>query len=173
MSAVSLDGISIGYDDEGEGDPLVLVHGHPFNRSMWRPQIDTFSRAGWRVVAADLRGYGESAVVPGKTPLDRFASDIANLLDHLGMKQVVLGGLSMGGQIVMEFHRLYPERVRGLLLADTTPRADTAEARRGRNDMADRILREGMGPTRTRCSRRWWPHRTSRRCLRSLAVCWR
>ena len=47
MSIVSIDGITVGYDDEGSGEPLVLVHGHPFDRSMWRPQVEHFSqRAG-------------------------------------------------------------------------------------------------------------------------------
>jgi pimeloyl-ACP methyl ester carboxylesterase len=146
MSVASIDGITIGYDDEGNGEPLVLVHGHPFNRSMWRPQVERFAAGGWRVIAPDLRGYGESAVVPGKTPLDVFARDIVALLDRLGLDDVVLGGLSMGGQIVMEAHRLFPHRIRGLVLADTSPVAETDEGRRARNEMADRLLREGMAP---------------------------
>jgi 3-oxoadipate enol-lactonase len=135
----------IGYDDKGTGDAVVLVHGHPFDRSMWRPQVERFSRTH-RVIAPDLRGYGESTVVPGKTTLDVFAEDIATLLDRLGIDKIVLGGLSMGGQIVMEFHRLFPDRIRGLMLADTFPGAETPEGRQARNDMADRILVEGMGP---------------------------
>ena len=143
-SWVSPDGVTIGYDDEGIGDALVLVHGHPFNRSMWRPQVDRFSRDGWRVIAPDLRGYGESTVVPGMTTLDVFARDIAGLLDHLGVGTIVLGGLSMGGQIVMDFYRQFPDRVRGLLLADTFAAGETEEGRRRRNAIADRLLREGM-----------------------------
>ncbi|GAA3660570.1 pimeloyl-ACP methyl ester carboxylesterase [Lentzea atacamensis] len=144
MKAV-VNGITIGYDDEGSGDDvLVLVHGHPFDRSMWRPQTEHFSAAGWRVIAADLRGYGESTVVPGVTPLSAFAGDVAGLLDHLGVERFVLGGLSMGGQIVLEFQRLYGERTRGLILADTFAQGETPQGRRNRNDMADRLLREGM-----------------------------
>jgi pimeloyl-ACP methyl ester carboxylesterase len=146
MNVVSIDGVAVAYDDEGAGEPLVLIHGHPFNRSMWRPQVERFGGSGWRVIAPDLRGYGESAVVPGKTPLETFARDIVGLLDHLGLEDVVLGGLSMGGQIVMEIHRLYPLRIRGLVLADTSPVAETAEGKRARNAMADRLLREGMAP---------------------------
>jgi pimeloyl-ACP methyl ester carboxylesterase len=197
-------GITVAYDDGGEGDDvLVLVHGHPFNRTMWRPQmewIEGFNRARararprsegvdgltgleglrgeigiepsmhsnfehedehehehehededegkptWRAIVPDLRGYGESTVVPGKTTLDVFASDIAGLLDELGIQNVVIGGLSMGGQIVMAFCRLYPERVRGILLAATFCRAETEEGRRQRAAMADRLLKEGMEP---------------------------
>jgi pimeloyl-ACP methyl ester carboxylesterase len=146
VSKVSLDGVTIAYEDDGRGDPLVLVHGHPFDRSMWRPQIERFSRTGRRVIAPDLRGYGESTVVGGKTTLETFAWDIRTLLDHLEVGAVVLAGLSMGGQIVMEFHRLFPERLRGLVLADTSASAETEDGKRARNEMADRLLREGMGP---------------------------
>ncbi|MEC3982070.1 alpha/beta fold hydrolase [Amycolatopsis sp. H20-H5] len=144
MSKVLLDGVEFGYDDVGTGTPLVLVHGHPFNRTMWRPQAERFSRDGWRVITPDLRGYGDSPVVPGKTGLDTFAADLIRLADHLGLGRFVLGGLSMGGQIVMETHRRYPERLAGLLLADTSPQADTEEGKRVRNETADRLLAEGM-----------------------------
>ncbi|HEV3001539.1 MAG TPA: alpha/beta fold hydrolase [Solirubrobacteraceae bacterium] len=147
MSTARIGGTAVGYDDEGSGDPLVLVHGHPFDRTMWRPQVERFSQAGWRVIAPDLRGYGETPVSGDKTPLETFARDVAGLLDHLGVGEVVLAGLSMGGQIAMEFHRLFPERLRGLVLADTSPRAETEEGRRARNEAADRLLREGMGPS--------------------------
>lgn len=145
MSSADVNGITVGYDDEGDGeDVLVLVHGHPFDRSMWRPQVEHFAGRGWRVVAADLRGYGETTVVPGVTPLSTFAADVAALLEHLGVERFVLGGLSMGGQIVLECQHLFPERIRGLLLADTFAQGETPEGRRHRNEMADRLLREGM-----------------------------
>ncbi|MFJ7075386.1 alpha/beta fold hydrolase [Streptomyces sp. NPDC098781] len=136
----------LAYEDKGADSsrvPLVLVHGHPFDRTMWTPQIEEFS-AGRRVVAPDLRGYGASPVVPGITPLSVFAGDIEALLDDLGVETFVLAGLSMGGQIVMECYDRFPERVRGLVLADTFPAAETAEGRRTRDAMADRLLREGM-----------------------------
>lgn len=82
MSTVSLGGITVGYDDVGGGDPVVLVHGHPFDRSMWRPQVEHLGRTGWRVIAPDLRGYGESTVVPGATTLDVFAEDIVRLISR-------------------------------------------------------------------------------------------
>jgi 3-oxoadipate enol-lactonase len=149
MALTSVNGISIGYDDHtppggGTGDPVVLVHGHPFDRSMWDPQVADLTAAGYRVITSDLRGYGESAVIPGVVPLSDFARDLAALLDHLGVERAVTGGLSMGGQIVMEFHRLFPDRVAALLLADTFAQAETAEGRKARNQAADRLLDEGM-----------------------------
>ncbi|MEK2478069.1 alpha/beta fold hydrolase [Streptomyces noursei] len=144
MASVQCGEITVAYEDEGSGAPLVLIHGHPFDRSMWRPQTAHFSRAGMRVIAPDLRGYGGSSVVPGKTLLETFARDVAALLDHLGIERCVLGGLSMGGQIVMECYRQFPERIRGLLLADTFAAADTAEGRAVRLRTAERLLAEGM-----------------------------
>ncbi|EFL33520.1 3-oxoadipate enol-lactonase [Streptomyces viridochromogenes DSM 40736] len=122
---------------------MVLVHGHPFDRTMWAPQLDTFATAR-RVIAPDLRGYGASPTTPALTDFSGFARDIEALLDELEVASCVLAGLSMGGQIVMDCYRLFPDRVRGLVLADTFPAAETPEGVRTRDAMADRLLREGM-----------------------------
>jgi pimeloyl-ACP methyl ester carboxylesterase len=111
---------------------------------MWQPQLAPVAAAGWRVIVPDLRGYGETSVVPGKTTLDVFANDLVALLDTLGIDDVVVGGLSMGGQIAMEFGRLHRQRLRGLVLAATFPRVDTDEGRRHRLKMADLLEQEGM-----------------------------
>src|SRR5262249_41376456 len=144
MGTATVNGITLGYDDVGQGRPLVLVHGHPFDRSMWAPQVAEFAGAGWRVIAAALRGYGHSTVVEGTTTLEPIALEGAALLNHLQIDHVVLGGLSMGGQIVMECYRLFAPRIRGLVLADTFPRAETEEGKAFRNALADRLLVEGM-----------------------------
>ncbi|MEU0383783.1 alpha/beta fold hydrolase [Streptomyces chartreusis] len=139
----------LAYEDKGPVSPrqplvpLVLVHGHPFDRTMWAPQLGTFSAAR-RVIAPDLRGYGASPVTPALTDFSQFARDIEALLDELGVESFVLAGLSMGGQIAMDCYRSFPDRVRGLVLADTFPAAETPEGVRTRDAMADRLLREGM-----------------------------
>ena len=104
--------------------PLVLVHGHPFDHTMWRPQIEAFS-ASRRVVAPDLRGYGTAVPAAPVERFERFAEDIEALLDELDVTACVLAGLSMGGQVAMDCYRLFPERIRGLVLADTFPAADS------------------------------------------------
>ncbi|MFI1681971.1 alpha/beta fold hydrolase [Streptomyces sp. NPDC020607] len=155
MATAQVNGITIGYDDDGPGAgdvsprqgaarrTLVLLHGHPFDRSMWTPQRAAFT-ATHRVITPDLRGYGASTVVPGTTGFATFAEDIAALMDHLGVREFALGGVSMGGQLVMECYRLFPERITGLLLADTSPAAETADGKVFRNALADRLLAEGM-----------------------------
>ncbi|SEG90063.1 Pimeloyl-ACP methyl ester carboxylesterase [Actinacidiphila yanglinensis] len=123
--------------------PLLLVHGHPFDRTMWCPQTAAFG-AGRRVIAPDLRGYGRTSVRQGSTGLDVFARDLAGLLDTLGVDRVVVCGLSMGGQIVLEFHRLFAERVAGLVLADTFAQGETPQGRRERYARAEELERDGM-----------------------------
>jgi len=108
--------------------------------------LEFLTTRGFRAIAPDLRGYGETTVVPGVTTLDQFASDLGRLLDHLKLDVVTLIGLSMGGQIVMECYRLFPQRVGRLVLCDTSARAETEEGRKIRVEMAERLIREGMRP---------------------------
>jgi len=123
--------------------PLVLIHGHPFDHTMWNPQIEAFSPTR-RVIAPDLRGYGVPPRYPPVGSFEQFARDVVAELDGLGVETFVVAGLSMGGQIAMDCYRHFPDRVRGLVLADTFPAADTPEGVRTRHAMADRLLREGM-----------------------------
>lgn len=143
MAQKLIRGIKMGFEDTGAGVPLVFVHGHPFDRSMWREQTAAFN-SKYRVIAPDLRGYGESKAVADKTMLYEFACDIAAMLDELKVDDSVLCGLSMGGQILFEFYRLFPRRVRALVLADTFAQLDDAERKQARYDTAERLLREGM-----------------------------
>jgi len=147
MSRIISNGATIHYDDLGPADgiPVVLIHGHPFNRTMWRPQAAALTGAGYRLITPDLRGYGDSDTVAGTTLFPGFADDLAALLDHLELDRVVVGGVSMGGQITMEFQRGHAARVRALVLADTSPVAETEEGKAFRNRLADRLLAEGMG----------------------------
>src|SRR5688572_10645743 len=143
MSVVRARDIEIAYDDVGSGSPVVLLHGYPFNRSMWREQVDAL-KTDYRIITPDLRGHGDTAATNGPATMDDMARDVAALLDNLGIERMVLGGLSMGGYVTLAFYRRFPLRVRALILADTRPQADTAEARLNREEQANKILEEGM-----------------------------
>ena len=124
-----------------EGMKILLIHGHPFDHTLWDPQAAALRAAGYDVIAPDLRGYGASSRPIGDlTYLSDFARDLAGEFEG----PAIIGGVSMGGQIAMEFYRRYPERVAGLFLADTSPVGETPEGHRYRNDLADRLLAEGM-----------------------------
>jgi pimeloyl-ACP methyl ester carboxylesterase len=137
-------GIELAYDDEGAGLPVVLLHGYPFNRSMWREQVEALA-PGYRVIAPDLRGHGQTEPTADEpATMQEMALDVAALLDELGLKRVTLCGLSMGGYVALAFHQKFPLRVRSLVLADTRAGADTEDARRGREEQALKVLKEGM-----------------------------
>lgn len=148
MSELRSDGATIRYEVEGEGEnTIVFVHGHPFDRTMWAQQASHFAKQGWRGVLFDLRGYGES-VGTTETAFEfgQFSKDIETLMDHLDIDSTVLCGLSMGGQIVMDCCDRFPGRVSGVVLAATTPQAETILSQTDRLAMADRLEREGTGP---------------------------
>ncbi|MEV7440733.1 alpha/beta fold hydrolase [Streptomyces sp. NPDC091204] len=141
-------GVTLVFEDLGPraGAPVILIHGHPFNRTMWAPQTAALTAAGYRVITPDLRGYGESPVVPGKAVLADLADDLASLLARLGIEQVVVGGVSMGGQIAMELRLRHPGVVRALVLSDTSPVPETDEGAKLRRETAERLIAEGMRP---------------------------
>ncbi|WP_295668853.1 alpha/beta fold hydrolase [uncultured Mucilaginibacter sp.] len=144
MATVILNNITINYKVTGKGEPVVLIHGHPFDHTMWYPQVVALSDT-YKVVTPDLRGYGKSPLPsPGKTKFEDYATDMLHLLDYLEIGRFHLAGLSMGGQIIMEMFRQAPDRIRSLIFADTFASLDTPEVKQGRYDAADRLEREGM-----------------------------
>jgi 3-oxoadipate enol-lactonase len=145
MSA-RINGLDMDWREQGDGSPILFVHGFPFNSAMWGPQL-THMPAGWRGIAPDLRGFGASAGGDGDVyAMELFARDLAALLDHMDVERAVICGLSMGGYIAFEFWRLFPARVRALVLCDTRAGPDSKEARQNRERLAERVLQEGAAP---------------------------
>jgi 3-oxoadipate enol-lactonase len=91
--------VRLAFDDAGSGDCIVLIHGHPFDRRLWDPQV-TGLRDRFRVVTPDLRGFGGSPVTPQKVTMGSYAADIVELLDgELQISRTAVIGLSMGGLV--------------------------------------------------------------------------
>jgi 3-oxoadipate enol-lactonase len=143
MAYVQIDDVRLAYDDVGSGPELLLVHGYPFNRSMWAEQVDALSKT-FRVITPDLRGFGESDISEGVSTMNRMAQDVVRLMDALEISSAIIGGLSMGGYVVLAFYKQFASRVRGLVLADTRAQADTEEAKQVRTQQAEQILASGM-----------------------------
>ncbi len=142
MAIATINGIEIAYTDEGSGTPIVFIHGFPLNRTMWDAQVKALSGRA-RCIAVDLRGHGESQAPMWFASVEIYADDLRGLLDHLGIDRAVICGFSMGGYVAFAFYRKYRERVRGLVLADTRPQADTPEAKQGRFNTAQTALNQG------------------------------
>src|SRR5260221_14406170 len=132
-----INNVQLAYDDYGVGLPVIFLHAFPLNRRMWEGELTALlGEARYRLVALDWRGFGESEITNEISTMELFADDVAGLMDVLGMQNAVLCGLSMGGYAAFAFLRKYPQRVKGLILADTRPGADTAEARANRENVA-------------------------------------
>lgn len=136
----TIGGRAISYFVEGQGIPLLLMHAFPLNRTMFDGQVRELARNA-QVIVFDVPGIGESA--PGPVGMDDQARIAADLLAVLRIDQAVVGGVSMGGYAAFSFARLFPERLLGLILADTQPTADSADARAGRQKSADFVLQNG------------------------------
>jgi pimeloyl-ACP methyl ester carboxylesterase len=149
MNTLTLSTTTIHYVDRGRGLPVVLVHGFPLDHTMWSAQIDALA-SRVRVIAPDLRGFGRSPLAPGDesrgVSMERYADDLAELLDALAIREpIVLVGFSMGGYVAWQFVRKYPQRLRALVPCDTRAAADSDEARAGRLKMAEHIAEWGSG----------------------------
>ena len=140
-----MDAVELAYDEAGTGPAVALIHGHPFNRSMWAPQLAALA-GSYRVIAPDLRGYGASPVTPGTVPMGQLAADVARLLDRLEVSRAAVVGLSMGGLVAMELAGADPARWWALGLVATTAEPVTEAERADRLARAAQAEREGIGP---------------------------
>ncbi len=135
---------TICYDDLGEGkEPVIFIHGFPFNKSMWKPQLE-FLKDTHRVIAYDIRGYGKSSAQDATYSINLFADDLIKLMDALKISKAVICGLSMGGYIALNAIKRFPGRFSGLILADTQCEADTAEAKENRYKTITQVESEGL-----------------------------
>ncbi|MGH2508853.1 MAG: alpha/beta fold hydrolase [Ktedonobacteraceae bacterium] len=148
---IQINNIYLAYDDHGVGLPVIFLHAFPLNRQMWAGELQALLvEQRYRLIALDWRGFGESEITssvvkPVISTMVMLADDLAGLMDRLGIEQAVLCGLSMGGYVAFAFARKYPERVRGLVLADTRPGADPPEAKASREEVALLAERQGTG----------------------------
>ncbi|WP_085698286.1 alpha/beta fold hydrolase [Pseudomonas sp. B26(2017)] len=117
------DGTEIYFKDWGSGKPVLFSHGWPLDADMWEYQMEYLSSRGYRTIAFDRRGFGRSEQPWTGYDYDTFADDIAQLIEHLDLRDVTLVGFSMGGGDVSRYiARHGSERVAGLvLLGAVTP----------------------------------------------------
>jgi len=136
-------GISLGYEDAGHGNAVILLHAFPLSRAMWSAQVNAL-QSEYRVITPDLRGFGDTDRFTDAPSIETMADDVAALLDAINLREpIILGGLSMGGYVSLAFARKYPHRLRALILADTRAEADSPEARHNRSASIELVKNQG------------------------------
>ncbi len=141
---IKVNGTTICYDDLGRGSlPIIFIHGFPFNKSSWQPQMDFF-KSTQRVIAYDIRGFGKSTYGNEKLSINLLADDLIKLMDGLEISKAIVCGLSMGGYILLNAVDRYPERIKAIILCDTQCIADTPEVRDKRNQTISHIIASGL-----------------------------
>lgn len=144
MQTTTVHNFTMTYDEQGQGQPILFIHGYPLSRMLWEPQLTGLADIA-RVLVPDLPGHGESQAIPGPYWMEDLADDVKVFLDNLGVSEpVVICGLSMGGYVAMAFYRMHAARMRALILAATRPGADSEEARANRDKAAEQARREGV-----------------------------
>jgi 3-oxoadipate enol-lactonase len=141
-----INGTILAYSDRGNGLPVVLIHGFPLCRKMWRPQAEALGKAGCRVITPDLRGFGESGLASKTVNMDLYADDIVALMDHLGIDKAVVGGMSMGGYVLLNLLERYPGRVAAPIFITTKAGGDDDASKTRRTALAEACRTQGIQP---------------------------
>lgn len=127
--------------------PIVMLHGIGGGKAQWAPQLDLLALHGWRAIAWDMPGYGESALPAGDYTFAALAASLTRLLDALAIERAMVLGHSMGGMVALETYAQAPERFAGLVLACTSAAFGNSDGDWQRQFVAERLapLDAGLG----------------------------
>jgi pimeloyl-ACP methyl ester carboxylesterase len=133
MPIARVNGVSLFYEESGQGSPLLFIHAFPVGRGLWEPQVPFFDRH-FRVITYDCRGFGrsEAPTQPAEYSQPLSVDDAHALLRHLGAAPAIVCGLSMGGNIALNLALAHPASVRALILCDTGAGSEDPGAHRAR-----------------------------------------
>ncbi len=132
MKTTHFKNTSISYTDQGKGTAVVLLHGFLENKKMWDAFIPLWSKK-FRIITIDLLGHGETECMGYVHSMENNADAVHKVLSELRLRKAILVGHSMGGYVALAFAELYPNMVKGLVLLNSTSRADSAERRTNRD----------------------------------------
>ncbi len=130
--------------ERGEGTPLVLIHGFPFDHALWKEQLHGAASDEARIIAPDLPGFGRSHHLDGsKASMETYADAIADWAKGEGLGRFALAGHSMGGYIALAFARRHMAMLSGLLLVCTRPGPDSEAGKEGRYKLIAEVEKHG------------------------------
>ena len=167
MPKLTRDGVELYYEVHGSGPPVLLTHGYSASADMWAGQTAPFSEK-YKLITWDMRGHGRTDYPEDLAAYSEAetVADMAAILDAVGARKAVIGGLSLGGYMSLAFHLAHPERTEALLIIDTGPGYKSDEPRQGWNATAIRRAENfeknglppaGSGGAETRAA----PHRNA------------
>lgn len=143
MDKVTVGGFAMAYEEQGQGETLVLLHGFCGSSAYWENVIPLLSKS-YRVIAPDLRGHGASDAPLGAYTIEQMADDVAALLESLGVGKYTLLGHSMGGYVALSLAQRYAERLNGFGLIHSTAYPDSDEAKEKRLQAVSTIGSQGI-----------------------------
>jgi pimeloyl-ACP methyl ester carboxylesterase len=132
MNHILYKNTKISYSDTGKGNAVVLLHGFLENQTMWQNLAPALSKK-YRVITIDLLGHGESGCMGYVQSMEENAEVVRAVLSKLRIRKAIFVGHSMGGYVALAFAELYPEKVRGLVLQNSTSKADSEERKANRD----------------------------------------
>lgn len=143
MEKVTVNGITLAYEDRGQGDTVVLLHGYCGSSAYWEI-VSPLLAQSYRVIVPDLRGHGGTDAPIGACSIDQMADDIAELLEKLGIEKYTLLGHSMGGYVALSIAERFPQRLNGFGLIHSTAFPDSEEAKEKRLQAVSKISASGI-----------------------------
>lgn len=141
-----INGNWLAYDDAGSGPAVFLIHSFPLCRQMWQSQVNALSEQGFRVIAPDLRGFGESGHCSERFDLTTLTDDIVSLMSYLGIGRAVMVGISMADGLLLDMLERYPQRVAATCFISPAMRPGDSSEQVRRFDLAE-LVREGHSST--------------------------
>ena len=142
MKTTHFKNTSISYTDQGKGTAIVLLHGFLENKKMWDAFIPEWSKK-FRIITIDLLGHGETGCMGYVHSMENNADVVHEVLADLRLRKAILVGHSMGGYVALAFAELYPDVIKGLVLLNSTSRADSEERKTNR-DRAIKALKQSF-----------------------------
>ncbi len=140
-----VNGVRVGYIEEGAGEPVVLLHGFCGSALYWEKIIPMLSDKQ-RIIAIDLPGHGQSENLSGENSIKAIAAHVRDFLSAVGVEKTVMFGHSMGGYVTLAFADQFPDKLKGFSLVHSTANPDSSEAKKARSVNAEKISKEGLEP---------------------------
>ena len=145
MAEITLsDGKTISYHDSGTGKTILFLHSFGHNKNLWYPQLIQFQELGYRVIAPDMPGHGNSSFDPDNHTVDLIAKSYIEFLEKINVEKTIVAGISIGGYITLRMWARKSDLISGLVMICTKAEADTEEIKGRRRTQIENIHKNGL-----------------------------